>query len=149
MSWSPKDVNDPDFGVQIKFDGNNAAIDSFSITIYWQLVKSGYFSDGIIKFTSGANNGLSMEVRAWDGTTIYLFEGMPFDLQVGDTFLIEPGCNLTINDCANKFALVPLIGGGTTASAANGGNIVNFRGEPFIPGMDQILNYPNADGSVP
>jgi hypothetical protein len=134
---TPRDINDPDFGMELKANQKNVAfhsaeIDSFSMTIYYQLVRTGYFSDGILTFTSGANNGFSMEIMAWDGTTLSLFEGMPFDVMPGDTFVITPGCDLTINDCQNKFV-----------------NIVNNRSEPFIPGMDSILNYPNADGSIP
>lgn len=95
----------------------------------------GWFSNGVIVWTSGANAGFSMECKNWDGTTVTLFENMGFDIQPGDTFTIEPGCNLgsgPTGDCQNKFV-----------------NIVNFRGEPFIPGADQIMIYPNADGSVP
>jgi len=131
VTLSPTTVNDPDFGFEILPTGGGGAIDSFSSIIYWSLNKTGYFSDGVITFTSGANNGKSMEVTSWDGTTLRLFEGMPFDIQAGDTFTITPGCNLAIGDCQDKFV-----------------NIVNFRGEPFIPGMDAILNYPNADGSI-
>ena len=40
---------------------------------------------------------------------------------------VEPGCNKTIYDCSNKFS-----------------NIVNFRGEPFVPGMDAMMDYPDA-----
>jgi uncharacterized phage protein (TIGR02218 family) len=74
-----------------------------------------------------------MEIRHWDGTTIQLFEDMPFAITSGDTFNIEPGCDLTrTGDCKNKFD-----------------NVVNFRGEDTIPGQDQLIMYPNADGSVP
>ena len=93
---------------------------------------AGWFNGGILTWTQGQNISFSMEVKTWDGTTITLFESMIFNITSGDTFTIEPGCNLTISDCTNKF-----------------NNIVNFRGEPFIPGLDQIYIYPNADGSVP
>jgi uncharacterized phage protein (TIGR02218 family) len=102
----------------------------------WSLVPNagltgaaGYFDDGIIKFTSGQMNGLSFEIKTWDGTTLELFAPLPEGkvLAPGDTFQIEPGCKHDTNDCQNKFS-----------------NIVNFRGEPFIPGMDQVLYTPNA-----
>lgn len=91
-----------------------------------------WFNDGVLTWLTGQNAGYLMEVSTWDGTTIQLFENMPYPLTPGDTFSIEPGCNKLISDCQDKFS-----------------NIVNFIGEPFIPGMDQILIYPNASGSVP
>jgi uncharacterized phage protein (TIGR02218 family) len=89
---------------------------------------AGWFDDGILTFTSGVLNGVSIEIKSWDGTTLSLFLPLGQVLPAAsDTFTIEPGCNHTIYDCNNKY-----------------NNTVNFRGEPFIPGMDAILNYPNA-----
>jgi uncharacterized phage protein (TIGR02218 family) len=90
---------------------------------------AGYFDDGLITFTSGALAGFPFEVKSWDGTNLGLFLPMPSPPAPGDTFTIEPGCNHLTSDCKTKF-----------------NNLVNFRGEPFIPGMDAILNYPNATG---
>jgi uncharacterized phage protein (TIGR02218 family) len=87
---------------------------------------SGWFNDGIITFTSGAMNGLSVEIKSWDGLTVNTFLPMPFQPLAGDTFTIEPGCDHTKNDCYSKF-----------------NNIINLRAEPDIPGMDLILLYPN------
>lgn len=88
---------------------------------------SGWFNDGFLTFTSGALDGESFELKTWDGTRLTLFLPMPSNPAAGDTFTIEPGCAKTTSDCFGKF-----------------NNIVNFRGEPFIPGMDQLLDYPNA-----
>lgn len=90
-----------------------------------------WFTQGIIKFTSGLNNTFSMEVGSWDGTTLGLFQSMPFDVAPGDTFTIEPGCDRLIETCLTKF-----------------NNKDNHRGEPLIPGMDQILLYPNSGGTL-
>lgn len=91
-----------------------------------------WFNQGVITFTSGLNNGFSIEVADWDGTTLSLFESLPFTIQPGDTFTIEPGCDKLITTCHIKFD-----------------NVVNHRGEPLIPGMDQILIYPNSGGTIP
>jgi len=88
---------------------------------------AGWFSDGLIKYTSGVLNNYTFEIKSWDGTTLIMYLPMPYMPSPGDTFTIEPGCNKTPDDCQNKFV-----------------NIVNFRGEPFIPGNDLILTYPNA-----
>jgi uncharacterized phage protein (TIGR02218 family) len=93
---------------------------------------AGWFVQGYLTWTSGLNNGYSMEITGWDGTTIALFENMPFSIQVGDTFTITPGCDSAIGTCFTKFD-----------------NVANHRGEPFIPGMDQITLYPNAGGDLP
>jgi uncharacterized phage protein (TIGR02218 family) len=93
---------------------------------------SGWFNQGVISFTSGDNNGFKIEVLNWDGTTLLLFESLPFNIQPGDTFTIEPGCDKLISTCLTKF-----------------NNLVNHRGEPLIPGMDQILIYPNSGGGIP
>jgi uncharacterized phage protein (TIGR02218 family) len=84
---------------------------------------SGYFDQGVLSWLTGLNAGLLMEVDTWDGTTISLFESMPFAIVPGDTFKVEPGCNKT-TDCQSKFS-----------------NIVNKQAEPFIPGTDAIMNY--------
>lgn len=93
---------------------------------------AGWFTEGVITFTSGLNNGLSIEVGDWDGTTMSLWENMPFAINVGDTFTITPGCDKQVTTCFGKFD-----------------NVLNHRGEPFEPGQNQILLFPNANGSLP
>lgn len=90
---------------------------------------TGYFNGGLVKWTSGSNSGGSMEVKDWNNGTqkVTLFLNMPFPVQVGDTFDMYPGCNKTRDTCINKF-----------------NNIINFRGEPDLPGRDAALGYPGA-----
>jgi len=87
----------------------------------------GYFADGVLTWTSGANNGALMEVAEWDGTRFILFESMAFAIAPGDTFAVEPGCRHTPQDCFGKF-----------------NNIVNFQGENQLPGINAIMLYPDA-----
>ena len=47
---------------------------------------------------------------------------MPNAVTVGDTFHAVAGCDKSFPTCYNTF-----------------GNAVNFRGEPYVPGMDQLL----------
>jgi len=88
---------------------------------------AGWFNDGFLTFTSGSLAGGSFEIKAWDGAILEFFLDFPSLPSAGDSFTIEPGCNRTIDNCQNKFS-----------------NIANFRGEPFIPGMDQLLDYPSS-----
>jgi|HubBroStandDraft_5_1064220.scaffolds.fasta_scaffold14433_2 uncharacterized phage protein (TIGR02218 family) len=92
---------------------------------------SGFYADGIITFTSGNNSGLSFQVKSWDGTTLVLQNPLFAQPAHNDTFIISPGCGHNVFDCLTKF-----------------NNLDNHRGFPTIPGMDSILNYPNATGSV-
>lgn len=85
----------------------------------------GFFDAGKVTFTSGDNNGLSMEVKLSlnAGGAIQLQLPMPFDVQVGDTFTIRAGCaEKSLSMCRDKFS-----------------NVINFRGFPYVPGTDQMV----------
>lgn len=87
----------------------------------------GYTEDellgGVVKWTSGANNGRSYEIEGNDDAgEITLAFPADFPIQVGDTFLVHPGCSKIARDatrgCKHWFEeLWP----------------IRFRGEPDIP----------------
>lgn len=77
---------------------------------------SGYFDHGKITFTSGANAGLSMEVKAYAPGVITLMLPMPFEIAVGDAYTITAGCNQSFENCKQRF-----------------NNVVNYRGFPNLP----------------
>lgn len=81
-----------------------------------------YFASGVVTFTSGANAGLSMEVREFSNGRFGLFLPMPYALVVGTTFTAVAGCDKRIESCISRFH-----------------NAVNFRGEPHVPGTDKLL----------
>ena len=82
----------------------------------------GYYNYGVVKFTSGLNNGLAMEVKEYRNGTLTLALPMAYDIAFSDTIEIWAGCDKSFATCCNKFS-----------------NASNFRGEPHIPGMDRIL----------
>lgn len=87
----------------------------------------GYFDGGRVTWLTGANAGLSMEIKTWDGTdALDLFLRMPHDIQIGDTFTAIPGCDKRIPTCV-AFGL-----------------ILNFGGEATVPGEDAARQYPNG-----
>lgn len=88
----------------------------------------GYFDGGLLTWLTGANAGLSMEVKQWvsSGGVVTLMLKMLLDIQPGDTFTIAPGCDKNSSTCKDKFS-----------------NLVNFHGEPDVPGRDFLLNYPD------
>lgn len=91
-----------------------------------------WFSQGTIIFLTGLNAGLSMDIISYDGSEIVLFENMPYAITAGDLFNILPGCDKLITTCDTKYD-----------------NVVNHRGEANLPGMDQIVLYPNSGGTIP
>lgn len=96
-------------------------------------VANGFFSFGVLTWTSGLNAGLSMEVlNQFDAgagqDTLILALSMPNTIQVGDDFEIVAGCDKRRRTCIDKFD-----------------NIVNFRGEPFVPGGDVVNDIPITD----
>lgn len=76
----------------------------------------GYFDQGLLVFTSGANAGVSRTVRKYTTGVLNLALALPFTPAVGDTFTVYPGCDKTQSTCTAKF-----------------NNVIHFRGYPYIP----------------
>lgn len=88
---------------------------------------SSIFTGGVITFTSGANDGLAMEVKEYTklaagGGRITLALPLPAALGTGQNYSLSKGCDKTTATCQARFA-----------------NIANFRGEPHVPGLDKML----------
>lgn len=87
-----------------------------------------WYRGGVLTWLTGNNAGRNIEVKTWDGANeLSLFLSMPYNVQVGDTFKLRPGCDKRAVTCRTKF-----------------NNIVNMRAEPFIPGADLLATYPDA-----
>lgn len=89
----------------------------------------GYFDLGELVFTTGAPVGFLKQIKrdAASGTIgqFELWDSLPFDALVGDTFTIKPGCDRRWETC-QRFE-----------------NTVNFRGHGrWIPGIPAILRAP-------
>jgi uncharacterized phage protein (TIGR02218 family) len=87
----------------------------------------GYWSGGLVTWTSGANAGRKMEIRSYAAHAFTLFLPMPGTITVGDTYSLQPGCDKSFTTCKARY-----------------NNAVNFRGEPHVPGTDQTLAYPDS-----
>lgn len=85
---------------------------------------NGDFTYGKATFVTGANAGLSQEIKQHShgvgNEDLILSEPFPFTIQVGDTVSLVFGCDRTSDRCTHY------------------SNILRFRAEPFIPLGDKI-----------
>lgn len=82
------------------------------------------YTHGKAIFTSGDNAGAEDNIRLWvPGTgTVHMVTGFPFDIQVGDTLTISPGCKQDRADCARYGAINSFPGLDHTPGELLGGN---------------------------
>lgn len=85
---------------------------------------AGYFTQGVVTCTAGANAGLSQTVKLHDSSG-YLELGYPYLLPVaaGDTFSVLKGCSKTMSTCATT----------KTAAGTTTNNLLYFGGTPYTP----------------
>lgn len=83
---------------------------------------AGLFTHGVMTFTSGANEGVSIEVKSYANTQITLMLPLPYALAIGDSYTLSQGCDKQFDTCKEQF-----------------NNAINFRGEPHVPGLDRML----------
>ncbi|ARZ03399.1 MULTISPECIES: DUF2163 domain-containing protein [Brucella] len=126
------DTGDPRFfaqGTVLVAEGTRldvAGVDGFA---------AGWFSEGRLAWTSGANRGRAVRVVGHAGASLQLGEPMILPVAAGDAFWLVCGCDKSFATCKAKFA-----------------NGVNFRGFPHLPGNDAAYAYVNStndyDGGV-
>ena len=87
------------------------------------LPTGGYYTEGVVTFTSGALNGKSFHVdQYFSGGSFIITPALPVAPSNGDTFTIVPGCDKQMPTCNNKFS-----------------NLIHFGGQPFTPDPLQAL----------
>jgi uncharacterized phage protein (TIGR02218 family) len=96
---------------------------------------AGWFERGRLTWTSGANAGRAVEVRAHRvcgaTATFELWQPMHAAIAASDTFTVTAGCDKRFATCRERFD-----------------NALNFRGFPHMPGNDFALSYARAgDGN--
>jgi hypothetical protein len=103
----------------------------FTVDVDEARAVTGWFDKGVLIWETGNNAGTAMEIKTsvtdTSGVEVTLFLGMPFEIVAGDKFRFYPGCDKRSATCIEKF-----------------NNIVNLRGEPYVPGQDQVFSYPDA-----
>jgi uncharacterized phage protein (TIGR02218 family) len=125
------DLGDPRCGVSVPTDTGTV-----TRTDEWLVVSAsglpfadGFCTGGKITWLSGANNGVSVEIKlhrkAGSSADLELWQRAPQAIAAGDTFRIYAGCDKRHTTCRDKFA-----------------NALNFRGFPHMPGNDFIIRVP-------
>ena len=76
----------------------------------------GWFTQGVIEFTSGLNKGLKRTIRLHSSSGFMLTNPFDRDVSANDTFVVVPGCDKSIETCSVRF-----------------NNKLNFKGTPYIP----------------
>ncbi len=92
---------------------------------------SDYLAYGRVRWLSGHNDSADGEILTSGLANANLQIGLRSPprlvMQVGDRLEITAGCDKRQDSCINKFY-----------------NRLNFRGEPFVPGIDSLVRYPNG-----
>jgi hypothetical protein len=101
----------------------------FTATLDEPRATDDWFAGGVLTWETGANAGRAIEVKGWVQATgrVELFLPMGYAIAAGDMFRIHPGCDKRLGTCIDRFA-----------------NVLNFRGEPYVPGQDAMMRYPDA-----
>ena len=90
-------------------------------------LEPGAYAFGTLRWLGGANAGLTQAVVDNGADGVVLADPPAFVVEAGTLAMLTEGCDRQVATCAGRF-----------------GNVVNFRGEPYLPGMDLLTRYPGA-----
>lgn len=84
---------------------------------------AGTYAGGLLEVMDGPAAGLRMDVRTWTPGTLTLGLYLPLGVLpvAGDQVRVTAGCDKSLATCKAVFA-----------------NVVNFQGEPHVPGIDAL-----------
>jgi uncharacterized phage protein (TIGR02218 family) len=85
------------------------------------------FRMGRLRWISGANCGVEQVVIGSDGGRLSLRSRSSCSAAIGDRAILMEGCDGRRATCSERF-----------------NNILNFRGEPDLPGSEILLRFPGA-----
>ncbi|MCC6926110.1 DUF2163 domain-containing protein [Novosphingobium sp.] len=85
-----------------------------------------HFVGGQLRWLDGPYAGLSSGIAGTQGSALLLEVPLDQAPPPGSRVLLREGCDRTLETCVSRFA-----------------NAINFQGEPFLPGNDQITRYPS------
>lgn len=85
----------------------------------------GSLSFGVLRWLEGPLSGQDSVILTHSGAAITLDEGITQALDFPVKVRVTAGCDKRLATCRDVF-----------------GNVLNYRGEPYVPGLDSLLNYP-------
>ncbi|WP_407822144.1 DUF2163 domain-containing protein [Sphingomonas arvum] len=85
------------------------------------------FTLGDLRWMSGLNCALQTQVVHVGGAAVQLRQTPSRRVAIGDVVKLTEGCDKRLQTCRDRFA-----------------NVVNFRGEPHLPGTDFLTRYPGV-----
>jgi uncharacterized phage protein (TIGR02218 family) len=106
------------------------SVTSQSMITFTDTQVAGYYNYGMVRFASlvgngGPNYNLNMEVKnhtiVSGQALLELVEPMPFPVGIGNSVILEAGCDRKPLTCRSKF-----------------NNLVNIHAEPYVPGNDYL-----------
>ncbi|WP_380784574.1 DUF2163 domain-containing protein [Sphingomonas sp. R86521] len=83
------------------------------------------YGGGVLRWFGGANGGMESAIARSDGAVVTLRTVPGFVVAAGVLVELVEGCDKSFGTCGARF-----------------GNAVNFRGEPYLPGIDLLTRYP-------
>ena len=113
-------LGDPSCGINLatwQVTGTAGTDSSVSVIQASLTQADGWFDQGDIAFTSGGLSGQSRSIRTHVGGALTLMTPFPQAPAPGDSFILHPGCDGTMD------------AGGCPKFS----NLANFRGHPFVP----------------
>ncbi len=109
-------VNYSFYGAITKLLKNNSFIDNS------RTEPDDYFYQGILTFISGSQKSHKYSVSYYKESKISLDILFDLKLEIGNKYVVTVGCDRSIDTCINKF-----------------NNVLNFRGEPYIPNRHKLV----------
>lgn len=85
------------------------------------------YKGGVLEWLTGQNAGKVCEIKSVTIDYIELYLPVLYPIAANDVFTLLPGCKKTLAECRDEYD-----------------NVLNFRGEPFIPGNDEYFQYPDS-----
>lgn len=102
------------------------AIEGTVVTIDARETLDNAYGGGLLRWFGAGNSGLEDAIARSEGPSVTLRRPPRFD-GVGALIELIEGCDKRLETCAARF-----------------GNAINFRGEPYLPGIDLLTRYPGG-----
>ena len=101
------------------------AVDDVEVSVTG--LAAGAYAFGTLRWLTGPNAGAVQGVVDNGASALTLSDPPSYAVAPGTLALLTEGCDRQLETCRARFA-----------------NVVNFRGEPYLPGTDLLTRYPGA-----